>query len=205
LREFGYNNDPQVRGSISKPAGPRVLSIQKWRPARSPSGQVGISLDICKPYLGGLAIILQGSLREDLPPIISVAGGDLWGPEEGDTALAATIQHGLPWLEKYSDAHQLIQYYEVSLKEGLPRKDLKLPPIVEKMTFGPKPSETVRRPPIFNWCLAELYSEVGDDGTSLKYAQQYFATLPDNRFHEEERAKVMDFINKLLPESSSGI
>jgi len=205
LREFGYRNDPQVRGSISKPAGPRVLSINKWKPAWSPSGQVGISLDICKPYLGGLEIILQGSLREDLSPIISIAGGDLWGPEEGDAALAATIQHGLPWLDKYSDAHHLIQYYEVSLRDGLPRKDLKLPPIFKKMTFNPKPSEAVRRHPIFSWYLAELYSEVCDGEASLRYAQRYFATLPDNRFYEEERSKVMDFINNLLPESSSGI
>jgi hypothetical protein len=72
-----------------------------------------------------------------------------------------------------------------------------LPPAFHQMNKGPKPSEAVRRPPIFYWYLAELYSELRELDVSLRYARQYFATLPDNRFFQQERAIVKSLIDKL--------
>jgi hypothetical protein len=197
LQEFGYRKDPQARGAFSKDAGVRKLSVQKSNPRLGSTGHVTVNLDVCHSYMGGWVIILQGSLRRNAPPTASTGGGQLWGPEEGNAALAATVQYGLPWLEEHGAPHKLIEYYETCLREGVKRETLTLPPIFKKMSFGPSPSETVRRPPIYNWYLAELYSEVGDNKKSRRFAEQYLVTLPDNCVYEEERAEVLDFVRRL--------
>jgi hypothetical protein len=196
LQKFGYSKNPQARGVFSKPAGVRTLSIQKSHP-RASTGQVTVNLDICQPYRDFMVVILRGSLRRTQPPLISIGGGDLWRPDEADAALAMTIEFGLPWLEHYAKPQPLIEYYESTLRNGIPLKKLKLPPIFKKISFGPASSETVRRPPIHNWYLAELYSELGNQESSRRFAETYLATLPNNKFYEQERADVMAFISRV--------
>lgn len=194
LREFGYAKDPRMPGALCKNAGPRTLSIGKWKPNRAPEGGVGISLSICKPHLGGWSVILQGSLRKNAEPIISIAQGDVWQPDDANSALDATIKYGIHWLAEYSRPRRLIEYYEACLREGIRGEKVKLPPMVKTISFGPNPAETVRRPLIFNWYLAELYSELGDNQTSRRYAECYLTTLPDHRSYEQEREQILKFI-----------
>lgn len=199
LKEFEYVKDRQAPGAFSKLAGVLKLSVQKSHPVGS-TGKVIVNLNICRhdEKLEGWYILLQGNLRRTTTPIISIAGSDEWGPEEGDAALAATIQYGLPWLEEYSKLEKLIEYFETTLRDGIPRIPVKFPAIFKSLYSDPEPTGP-RRPPIHHWHLAELYLEQGDKEYSRRHAEQYLATLPDTQFWQEKRAKVLNLIEATKP------
>jgi hypothetical protein len=201
LKEFGYLKDRQASGAFSRLAGVRKLFIRKSHPLSS-EGNVHVDLDIGRPYPGeegGWTIILPAQLQRTAAPIISGAGAE-WGPEEGDAALAATIQYGLPWLEEYSKLEKLIEYFETTLRDGIPRKPLKFPAIFKTLYSDPEPTGP-RRPPIHHWYLAELYLEQGNRESSRSHAEQYLATLPDTQFWQEERGKVLNLIQATKTQS----
>jgi hypothetical protein len=204
LRELGYSRDHEARGSFSKTAGVRKLFISKSSQRWRGSGLVRINLNICcfvEPDLEGdcgfWEVVLQGELRRSAPPIISNGGGDLWGPEEADAALRATIEYGLPWLEQFSHPATLVEYYETCLRDGIRVEHLQLPSIFKTLYSNVDRSETGRRPPVFNWYLAKLHLELGLSDSSRRYAEKYLAWLPDNQHWRRERTLVLHFIGRL--------
>jgi len=201
LSKSGFRPDEDVPDAFYRSQGAFGQLIKRSQMVRDRQDSV-IELNVLYRFEGMDvdAIILHSQLRRKGSPVsFDFGGGDEWKPGHEESALAALIHFGIPWLEEYSRPEKLIEYYERCLRDGIPKRSWKLPFPFKSVVIeqGPRADSNVRRPPAYHEYLAYLYRDIGDANASRQHAHRYLETIPDNEYWTEDRGKIKRLIDSL--------
>ena len=189
---------------MEREAGPRKQGIGIMEHRHRP-GLFNVQLNILVPYEFADpphdAIMLIGDLGRGEIVTGHTHYATWWQKDESPAAWEVMETQGFAWLERYSAAEPLIDFFETALRDGLPPPPAQSPErpkrawlkrAIAEIVTPPAP-ETPKVPIHYHEWLALLYGETGRRDDACRHAMIF-----RDHFKHDPSTEIRDQIRRLL-------